>query len=319
MNASTKETTARNVVQASDKNSVIVRVAERYGVLASKLLETLQLTAFKQRDDRKVTDAQMMALLVVADQYKLNPFTKEIFAFEDKGAVVPVVSVDGWSRIINTHPDYDGIEFRYADEIVTMPNGKPCPAWAEAVIYIKGRGRPTVVREYLDEVYVGPRNGKNGPWQSHTKRMLRHKALIQGGRVALGFSGIYDEDEAHRIVETIVAEPTRAVATGNVEDLQDRLRQRTSAEPEIVDAEFTDPTDLAPAPTEDVPGDEASAPEGEELPPDLIEQRIGEAATDADLEALLPHIAAVKSYDPEANKDLTRRLLAKKLELLGGR
>ena len=29
--------------------------------------------------------------------------------------------------------------------------------------------------------------------------MLRHKALIQCARIAFGFSGIYDEDEAHRI------------------------------------------------------------------------------------------------------------------------
>jgi hypothetical protein len=31
------------------------------------------------------------------------------------------------------------------------------------------------------------------------KRMLRHKALIQAARIAFGFSGIYDEDEATRI------------------------------------------------------------------------------------------------------------------------
>jgi hypothetical protein len=31
------------------------------------------------------------------------------------------------------------------------------------------------------------------------KRMLRHKALIQCARVAFGFSGIFDEDEARDI------------------------------------------------------------------------------------------------------------------------
>jgi len=61
-----------------------------------------------------------------------------------------------------------------------------------------------VVREYLDEVYQPPRGkdgGYDGPWQSHTKRMLRHKTVIQGARLAFGFAGIYDEDEAHRIVQ----------------------------------------------------------------------------------------------------------------------
>jgi TRAP-type uncharacterized transport system substrate-binding protein len=31
--------------------------------------------------------------------------------------------------------------------------------------------------------------------------MLRHKTLIQGARIAFGFAGIYDEDEAKRIIE----------------------------------------------------------------------------------------------------------------------
>ena len=31
--------------------------------------------------------------------------------------------------------------------------------------------------------------------------MLRHKAMIQAARLAFGFTGIYDQDEAERIVE----------------------------------------------------------------------------------------------------------------------
>jgi len=39
--------------------------------------------------------------------------------------------------------------------------------------------------------------------------MLRHKAYIQGARIAFGFSGIYDEDEKDRIIEAeaVVTEP----------------------------------------------------------------------------------------------------------------
>jgi hypothetical protein len=44
------------------------------------------------------------------------------------------------------------------------------------------------------------------PWKSHPRRMLRHKALIQCARIAFGFAGIYDEDEAERIVEAQVVE-----------------------------------------------------------------------------------------------------------------
>ncbi len=170
----------------------------------SSLVETLKATAFRQRGNEIVTDAQMEALLIVAEQYRLNPFTKELFAFSDKGAIVPVVSVDGWSRIINEHSQFDGLEFRYAENIVTPSRGKACPEWCEVTMYRKDRSRPTVVREYLDEVYQAPRGqngGYDGPWQTHTKRFLRHKTLIQGARIAFGFAGIYDEDEAHRIID----------------------------------------------------------------------------------------------------------------------
>lgn len=185
------------------KQSLVARFAEKYHIEPARLMETLKATAFRQRGDVAVTNEQMAALLIVADQYKLNPFTKEIFAFNDKGAIVPVVSVDGWARIINEHPAFNGLEFNYSESIDTMPGGKPCPAWCEVVIYRKDRDRPTVVREYLDEVYQAPRGQGNfsGPWQTHTKRFLRHKTLIQGSRIAFGFAGIYDEDEAARIVE----------------------------------------------------------------------------------------------------------------------
>lgn len=186
--------------------SLVTRFAEKYHVEPTKMLDILKATAFRQRGDTVVTNEQMAALLIVADNYKLNPFTKEIFAFNDKGAVVPVVSVDGWSRIINEHPKFNGLEFKYSDVSVTMPGGKPCPEWCEVIIYRKDREHPTVVREYLDEVYQAPRSSRDGrsfdgPWQTHTKRFLRHKALIQGARIAFGFAGIFDEDEANRIVD----------------------------------------------------------------------------------------------------------------------
>lgn len=188
--------------------SLVQKFATKYSVDSTKLLTTLKATAFKTRGE-PASNEQMMALLIVADQYSLNPFTKEIFAFEDKQkGIVPVVSVDGWTRIINEHPQYDGCEFTYSENIVEMARGKPCPEWCEARFYRKDRTRPLVVREYLDEVYQPPRGqngGFDGPWQTHTKRFLRHKAYIQGARLAFGFAGIYDEDEASRIIDGVSA------------------------------------------------------------------------------------------------------------------
>lgn len=169
----------------------------------SDLIETLKATAFKG----EVSNAQMTALMVVANQYGLNPWTKEIYAFPDKNnGIVPVVGVDGWARIINDNPQFDGMDFAQSDEMVRMPGANSdAPAWIECAMYRKDRTRPVIIREYLDEVYREPFKGKFGPvigpWQTHPKRFLRHKAMIQCARMAFGYGGIYDQDEAERITE----------------------------------------------------------------------------------------------------------------------
>lgn len=167
-------------------NSLNSRMAARFGVDEAEMMQTLKATAFKGQ----VSDAQMQALLIVADQYGLNPWTKEIYAFPDKGGIVPVVGVDGWSRIINENSQFDGMDFEQDAESCTC------------IIYRKDRGHPIKVTEWLSEC-----KRETQPWKSHPKRMLRHKAMIQCARLAFGYTGIYDEDEAQRIVEKDVTPP----------------------------------------------------------------------------------------------------------------
>ncbi|HGM9964330.1 TPA: phage recombination protein Bet, partial [Providencia stuartii] len=151
------------------------------GLLAKKLelaidekdlIQTLKSTAFKA----EATEQQFLALLIVANQYNLNPWTKEIYAFPDRTGIVPVVGVDGWARIINENKNFDGMEFIMDADSCTCK------------IYRKDRSHPTSVTEYMDEC-----NRNTQPWKSHPKRMLRHKAMIQCARLAFGFAGIYDQ------------------------------------------------------------------------------------------------------------------------------
>jgi phage recombination protein Bet len=203
----TAETVMKQMTEVPKKRvSLVEKMAGRFSIDADKLLDILKATSFRQSDGGAPSNEQMAALLVVADQYGLNPFTKEIYAFSDKRAgIVPVVGVDGWSRIINEHPASDGFEFKESEKYVIPEHGKSCPEWMEVVIHRKDRTHPIIVREYIDEVYRPPfiKDSRPilGPWQTHTKRMFRHKVLIQGARIAYGFTGIYDEDEAERIIE----------------------------------------------------------------------------------------------------------------------
>lgn len=223
--------------------SALQMVAGRLNLDPEECKKMLKATAFKA--DREVTDAEFMALMVVANTYKLNPITKEIYAYPKKGGgIEPIVSTDGWTNIITKHESYKSHAFRYSEKMVTMKGAKPCPEWCEIDIEKKD-GSHVIVREYLDEVFR-ELNYVN-PWQTHTKRMLRHKTKIQGGREAFGFSGICDEDEAERIIE----------ATENVGMIE---MPRSTKEAVTVQA--------TPEPTEErVPDEEPKEPEQRPLPP----------------------------------------------------
>ncbi|MFX3547661.1 phage recombination protein Bet [Ralstonia mannitolilytica] len=204
----------------NQKQTLVAKFAAKYSIEADKLLNTLKATAFRQNGNQDITNEQMAALLIVADQYGLNPFTKEIYAFPDKGGIVPVVGVDGWSRIINEHPQSDGFEFVESEETTTF-EGKTVPVWMEVHIYRKDRARPIKVRERFAEVV----RASMQPWKTHPSRMMRHKTLIQGARLAYGFAGIYDEDEAQRIVERDMGAADTIAATRTVAMPQAKAKQ----------------------------------------------------------------------------------------------
>lgn len=164
--------------QAVAKPSALAVMAGRYNVEPTKLLETLKGTVFQN-----ATNEELMALVVVANEHGLNPFTREIYAFPKKGGgIQAVVSIDGWIRLMNSHPQFDGIEFAFSDADGDLA--------CTATIHVKGRSRPVSVTEYKSEC-----ERATDPWKTAPRRMLRHKALIQAARVAFGF-GLTDEDDA---------------------------------------------------------------------------------------------------------------------------
>lgn len=170
------------------QSSLLSVMGDRYNIEPGKLHQILRSTAFAKCR----SDEELMAMCVVANQYGLNPLTKEIYAFPNKdGSVIPVVGVDGWSRIMNEHPEFDGLEFEENEESCTC------------IIWRKDRTRPVRCTEWMKEC-----KGDTIPWRSHPRRMLRHRALIQAARLAFGFAGIYDKEEVETEAEAqVVSEP----------------------------------------------------------------------------------------------------------------
>jgi phage recombination protein Bet len=217
------------------KASALAVMAGRLNVEPAKLHQTLKATVFKG-----ATDEELLALVVVANEYRLNPLTKEIYAFPAKGGgIVPVVSVDGWVSMVNDHPQMDGLEFAHHRDDAGKLEAITCR------IFRKDRSRPIEVTEYLSECKRGTE-----PWKMEN-RMLRHKALMQCARYAFGFSGVTDEEEASDTpgLRNVTPTPaTRPVINPFEEKEKPKLLKKAKPQPEAEAAD--DWSDPAPAEVE---------------------------------------------------------------------
>jgi RecT family len=118
-------------------------------------------------------------LLRLANKYQLNPLSDEIALLQGQDqSYQPFITIDGWSKLINHHPQYAGMSLRDSTELLDgIPN------WMECTIYRNDRILPIVIKEYFEEVRTD-----HPSWQQMPRRMLRHRVIQQCARLALGIS-----------------------------------------------------------------------------------------------------------------------------------
>lgn len=173
------------------RQSLIAAMASQYQMDPKAFADTVRATCMPPT----ASNEEFAAFLMVAKQYDLNPVTREIYAFPKKGGgIQPIVGIDGWLNLVNSHPACDGMEFK--DEF----NPEGALVAITALIHRKDRKHPTMVTEYMSEC-----KRPTEPWTKWPARMLRHKAAIQCARYAFGFAGIIDPEEAERSPEVITA------------------------------------------------------------------------------------------------------------------
>jgi len=173
------------IATTQDRKSILLSMATKFGMEPAAFEQTVRATCGCD----KATREQFAAFLLVANEYGLNPVTREIYAFPTRGGgIQPIVGIDGWMTMANNHAAYDGITFvdRLSDD------GQLVAITAQ--VHRKDRAHPVEVTEYLAECRQNTET-----WKKWPARMLRHKAAIQAIRYAFGFSGIVDPDEADRM------------------------------------------------------------------------------------------------------------------------
>ncbi len=169
-------------------------------------------------------ESDLERLLLTCERLGLDPVGRDIYCTDQVGGEdqaghglindtaqsrppLLVVSLDGWCRIINAHPQFEGMSFAESCE---REDG--LPLWIECTMHRVDRKVATTVREYMCEART-----EQSAWLTHPRRMLRHKALVQCARLCFGLSGIYDPDEAQRIQASTIAakENSRANPSGS--------------------------------------------------------------------------------------------------------
>jgi len=201
--------------------SILLTMSDRYGMEPAAFEATVRATCMRpDKEGRVPSREEFAAFLLVAKEYNLNPITKEIYAFPAKGGgIVPIVSIDGWVNLVNSHGQCDGFDFEMEHD------GNNNLVSCTCRIYRKDRTHPVVVTEYLSECIRG-----TDPWKMK-HRMLRHKAMIQAARYAFGFSGVYDEDEGRAIAEARDITPVRVPSPSEAIEAEIELDATLEADP----------------------------------------------------------------------------------------
>ena len=172
-------------------SNALAVIAQNTGASVEDITDVLRgmIVSAKNQHGAQATNAELAIVTGVCATYGLNPLVKECAAFVSGGKLSVVVMVDGWYKMVNRRPEFDGVEFD--DKFDDKGN----LASITCRMFIKGRERPVCVTEYMSEC----RDPKSSVWQKWPARMLRHKAYIQCARMAFGITEIIDDDEASRI------------------------------------------------------------------------------------------------------------------------
>jgi RecT family len=148
----------------------LVRAATELGINEPELKAWVNLQI-------EVPAKTILTLLRMMQSLHLDPLSEEIgFTQYDDGHWQVNITIEGCSKLLNQHPQFNGLVFNQADTLV-----EGVPEWVECSIYRRDRIMPITIREYLIEV-----RSEKEIWQKMPRRMLRHRALQQCVRLAMG-------------------------------------------------------------------------------------------------------------------------------------
>lgn len=178
------------------------RLALHYGIDPKGLTEVIRKNIISiPSGEPPATAEELFLVMSTMEQYGLNPFVRQIYAFRSKGKLVISVPIDGWVVLANRQRGFRGVTYEYpmnpegttaagTYQFVKTKDGKMCWPWVKAICHADGRA-PTEAFAFLDEWYL-PSGRTESNWAKHPCHRLKMKAFCLAVREAFGIA-LYDE------------------------------------------------------------------------------------------------------------------------------
>ena len=115
----TKLNSNQNKDECKDLTPLVERAVKRSGLPYLSFVSHLAQSAF--RGVVAWTKLDLERLLMTSEKYGLDPLNREVFMLQlsndPTSHLVVVIGVDGWTRLINSHEQFEGITFAESSDL----------------------------------------------------------------------------------------------------------------------------------------------------------------------------------------------------------
>lgn len=219
--------------QAEDKALAVTQ--QDAAILMKRYEDREMLETLKQTVCKGATDAQFKMFVEVCRSTGLNPFLKEIWFVPSVGVMA---GRDGYLRVANEHPMFDGMETRIERDSKGVPIKATCQVWR------KDRGHPITCEAYYNEYKKA-----GNVWSTYPSAMIGKVAEVLALKRSFSINGIVTEEEigeASEVEPRGSKEAAQEVAQRKLQEMRAATAAKQSEAPKVHDAEFVEPppTDL---------------------------------------------------------------------------
>lgn len=139
------------------------------------------IDTLKQTVCRGATDAQFKLFVEVCKATGLNPFLKEIWFIPNVGVMA---GRDGYLRVANDHPMFDGMETKVERDENGIPIKATCSVWR------KDRGHPITCEAWYSEY-----KKSGNVWSTYPSAMISKVAEVLALKRSFSINGVVTEEE----------------------------------------------------------------------------------------------------------------------------